>query len=1129
MKCLHKCDIRSVQDRVYSYIKIQVINHQKLYINETKALIKKNDGGKRFLTHLSLGHNKLKGDKKYFSFVNTQNDKINEENIKHNTPKNVSISQTEKGKQSEMIRKIRKFCRKDDLCSIYKFNDNFLDLLKSKKLNENDFSVIIHLLNTKKIKDNSFWRSVASAENINFIFNMNLKQIIITIYSISNSFPFIHLNFLNPFTFKLIYILYYQKYFLLITNKSKNKQECAENFVNVFNSCVTNELEKITKKNEKNRNSCTVSAYSESEKKGWNKLISQNDYSDFKIIFNMGNKSNNSNYNGNENMLSEHRTNINRLNFFDITILCNTYSKINAVSQLEYIQEFKHIIYKLFIYFLFFHNNEMDYNHLILFIYSYTNLKGTIDKSVFSKIKKILLTKHSIEHPNLYKIHTIDICSLNMLMHVLKIHKFNDNDLFKHIILSCVVNLNLSKIKKSKLKKGVLNSNGDALSDAMSDGYDHSYAQFMHTNMDQNTDEKKIKNENINNAGDSDSKYNNTGYSYSHKNMLEKRAMIVNYFSQNDNSYIMHTKTEENLIQLNKKDLCFLACNIDKLQIPNYYNIYEYIKIETQKQINIFNVYNTCVILKFLVNLNLLDKNLFNLLLSHFKILFDKNHYNEKDITDIYLSFYKYTQIASCKNNSEISNFLKFLYTQIEHKLNKFNYINIIYIFCSCAYFNIRFSDILLQNLCIDILNNFKSIDEKILLPFLYFIKKRDYDINHIFFNSAINNLFSKIKNSKSFFYIFQILSVYSIQTLQRETHILHKLVDLLDKFSPFLSLKDKILLSLHIYINPVLSLNKRCIQFCENILKAIVCDEETNGGDAQILEQIENHEMLDKYIEKNIKHVNTTYNCDIIKKTCNSQLGKRNKKETTNFPFYNCFYTHSDTLLNNIDFNTNNINIKELKIYFLLLLSDIYEIKLNTFLKKEQFPMLGKNRTEQIQVQNYINALHTCQLKILLNFTHIPLNNEYLIYLLKKNDLFNAQNCENKSKLTEEINYSDKNIRNTKKLKDKKKNTNSFYNNNLKTHYDEEIMEYFPEFEESLFNATKIMYENSFIYSLYQKNKQNEENNVENNLNQSNQFHVPPFPYISFGNTNNELIIKIKKNVFINSFYIFYILPRMT
>ncbi|ETB58814.1 hypothetical protein YYC_03589 [Plasmodium yoelii 17X] len=1127
MKHLHKCGIRSVQDHVYPHIKIQVINHQKIYINEIKGFIKKNVGGKRFLTHLSLDYNKLKGDKKYFSFVNTQNDKINEENIKYSTPKN--ISQTEKEKQSEMIRKIRKFCRKDDLCSIYKFNDHFLDLLKSKKLNENDFSVIIHLLNTKKIRDNSFWRNVANIENINFIFNMNLKQIIITIYSISNSFPFIHLNFLNPFTFKLIYILYYQKYFILITNKNKNTQKCAEYFVNFFNSCVANELEQITKKNEKIMNSCPISAYNESKKKGWNKLISQNDYSDFKIIFNMTNRSNNNKYNGNENMFSENRTNINRLNFFDITILCNTYSKINIVNKLEYIQEFKHIIYKLFIYFLFFHNNEMDYNHLILFIYSYTNLKGTIDKSVFSKIKKILLTKHSIEHTNLCKIHTIDICSLNMLMYVLKIHKINDNNLFKHIILSCVVNLNLNKIKKHKLKKGVLNSNGDMLNDTISDVYEHTYELPMHSNTDQNTDEKKIKNEGINNTSENDNIYNNMEYSYSHNNMLEKRAILVNYFSKNDNSYIMHTKKEKNLIQLNKKDLCFLACNIDKLKIPNYYNIYEYIKIETKKQINIFNVYNSCIILKFLVNLNLLDKNLFNLLLSHLKILFDKNNYNEKDITDIYLSFYKYTQITSCKNNSEISNFFKFLYTQIEHKLNKFNYINIIYIFCSCAYFNIRFSDMLLQNLCIDILNNFKSIDEKILLPFLYFIKKRNYDINYIFFNSAINNLFSKIKSSKSFFFIFQILSVYSIQTLQRETYILHKLVDLLDKFSPFLSLKDKILLSLHIYINPVLFLNEKCITFCENIFKAIIFDKKINCDNTQNLEQMENHEILDKYNEKNIKHVNTIYNCDIIKKTCNFQLEKRDKKETNNFLFYNCFYNHNNTLLNNIDFNTNNINAKELKIFFLLILSDIYEIKLNNFLKNEKFSILGKNQTEQKQVQNCINALHTCQLKILSNFSYIPLNNEYLIYLLKKNYLFNAQNCENKSILTEKINYSDKNINNINKLKDKKQNTTSFYNNNLKTHYDEEIMEYFPEFEESLFNATKIMYENSFIYLLYQKNKQIEENNVENNLNQSNQFHVNSFPYISFGNTNSELIIKLKKNVFINSFYIFYIFPGMT
>lgn len=159
---------------------------------------------------------------------NYKNDKnhIDDKNhINHIKDKNGSLINNIKiYKQSELVRRIRKYCRKDDLCNIYRFTDEFLDLLNKQEIAHNDFIIIIHLLSKKQFLEKDFWRNITNLNNINFIFHMNIKQIILFIYSIVNSFKYIHPQFLNIFTNNLNSVIENQKRFLLIY-REKNKIE----------------------------------------------------------------------------------------------------------------------------------------------------------------------------------------------------------------------------------------------------------------------------------------------------------------------------------------------------------------------------------------------------------------------------------------------------------------------------------------------------------------------------------------------------------------------------------------------------------------------------------------------------------------------------------------------------------------------------------------------------------------------------------------------------------------------------------------------------------------------------------------------------------------------------------------
>lgn len=136
---------------------------------------------------------------------------------------------------------------------------------------------------------------------------------------------------------------------------------------------------------------------------------------------------------------------------------------------------------------------------------------------------------------------------------------------------------------------------------------------------------------------------------------------------------------------------------------------------------------------------------------THFKILFDKNIYKEKDIIDIFVSLITYSKINYNISN-EINSFLIHIYNKIEYKLKKYNFKNLLLIFCYSSYINIHFNNSILQDLCIDVLNNFEKIDIKYILIFLYLLKYKNYQMNNFFIDSLIQKVLYKLKGEKKIF-----------------------------------------------------------------------------------------------------------------------------------------------------------------------------------------------------------------------------------------------------------------------------------------------------------------------------------------------------------------------------------------
>ncbi|GAW80067.1 hypothetical protein, conserved [Plasmodium gonderi] len=965
--------------------------------------------------------------------------------------------------QSELVKQIRKFCKKDDLCSMYKFNENFLHLLKMKQLNEKDFSIIVHLLSKKKVHSNSFWKRIANTENINFIFQMNLKQIILTFYSISNSYKYINLTFLNEYTDNLIFILNCQKYFISLTRRKKGIQKKTSEHFEGHNCLAYNESELLNLSQDNNltyqESLCNFQTddyainkssnmSKEKEKITWKNLIDKQNYKNISSLF---------------------RNKKNHLNFLDLTLICNTYSKLNNLEHLQNVEELKKVMYKLFLYFLFFY--KINFDHLILFMHSYTRVRGNIDKCVLRKVQKVLLNPENGLCQNLYKlrnIHILDICSLNMLMHVFQRTNFKDEKMFKEVILSVVLNLNLKYEKRIKTKGSVLSGDDYCWTDcyALCDdiiGYSPVYFQ-------------ESKNSTTNQGTNIGITNSSSHYSY-HMDMVKKKKILIEHFSKKDNTYILE---KEHLVKLKKKDFCFLVYNINKLRIKNYYNIYEYIKYESENNIKLLNVYNCCIILDCLVNLNLLDEKLFKKILTNLKILFDKNHYNEKDVTDIFVCLCKYGQTNSAQH-TEIHNFLKSLYLKIQTRLKKYSYISLISIFCSSSYFNILLDNNVVQDICIDILNNFNTVDIKSLLSILYFLKSKNYEISTFFFNTIIEKVLSKIKDPHFFFCSFHILSIYASKTLQKKDHILDKLVQVMKQNEHLLGVKEKLIISLQIFVTPELILNEAFFQFCQKTFEDILC-----SSDKQKYTVLNHMDQINTITPKVVNH----------------------KNKNDNFiPFFtNCNH-------NNLDFSTD-INIAELKIFLLLLLSDMYEKKPLVF-KKRNFLIKEEKKNKNLKYQN--NQLSKCKLEIIFSNIYIRLQNDCLSYFLKTNiSLFDHQ------KYAKQLNI--------KKIKNYTMNLGSIMHSNevekklkidhaaaLKI-YNNDMSKYFPEFEEILFNVIKICYEDFFIYTFFAKKKDEflvnyKSQNICHNYADSFLLH-----------NNDNLIIKLKKNMFINSFHIAYV-----
>lgn len=961
--------------------------------------------------------------------------------------------------QSELVRQIRKFCRKDDLCSIYKFCDQFVHLLKLKQINQEDFSIVIHLLSKKKIHDNSFWRRIANTDNLNFIFNMNLKQIILTFYSIANSYRYSSLTFLNEFTHKFIFVLKCQKKLLSLYRGKKVVQQrasdslsrdsyhtCHESRHTQFNP-VNNLIfqKKGTEVKADNYENEVTLLSTEKENFTWNTLICKNDDE------NIG------------PLLSNRK---NHLNALDLTLMCNTYSKLNNIENLQNVEELKQIMYKLFLYFLFF--NKINFNHLILFMYSYTRIGGSVHTNVLRKVRKVLLTPLNGLHEHVHQlrpVHTLDVGSLNMLMNVLQRGNVKDERICKEIILSVVINLNLKNEKRTKIKGSVLSGQDINCADRFGyfeDALGHQ-PPYSYSNSTNYTEE------------DTDHLVTAcTPQRDDHFSMLKKRQNLLEHFVNKDNTYLV--KKNDPLVKLKKKDLCFLLYNINKLRIKNYYNVYDYIKQWLSANLAVMNVYSCCIMLDSLINLNILDKKLFKKILTTLKILFDKNHYNEKDVTDIFSCLCKYDQRSSIYH-FEIFNLLQSLYFKVEMKLQKYNYINLISIFCSASHFNIIFINNLLQDLCIDVLNNFHSMDIKLLLPFLYFLKSKNYQINIYFFNTIMEKFLSKVKDANTFFYSFYILSTFASETLQKEIPILNKLAHLLQRNQNMLNGEEKFAIALHTIVTPVLMLNETFFLFCEKVFLDILCGESE-----------ERHIPT-----RRSKQLDTTPNVSTP------------QWNNTFAPYFMNDYNHNDFC-----FNTN-LDSTELKVFLPLLLSDMYEKK--CFLLKKGDCCITTKDEKNKHTKLHGIQINTPKLDVLFSYIYIKLQNDGLSYFVKNKihslDLqFYAKQLDTQR------------VHKYTTIFDSSKYSNEEGKTNERTiQIFNEMKEHFSNLEETLFNLIKICYEDFFIYTFFAKKKD------EQFVNYWSQKERCSFANSLFIHRNDTLIIKLKKNMFINSLHIPYVL----
>ncbi|GAB65579.1 hypothetical protein PCYB_063110, partial [Plasmodium cynomolgi strain B] len=960
--------------------------------------------------------------------------------------------------QSELVRQIRKSCRKDDLCSIYKFCDQFVHLLKLKQINNDDFSIVIHLLSKKKMHDNSFWRRIASTDNVNFIFNMNLKQIILTFYSIANSYKYTSLTFLNEFTQKFIFVLKCQKKFLSLSRRRKAMQQRAsdplaqENYHSYDESRhtifqpVTNLIyhkggTKIQADDYANE---FTSLNKQKEKPTWNTLICKNDDQNIGPLFRNGK---------------------NHLNGLDLTLVCNTYSKLNNIENLQNVEELKQIMYKLFLYFLFF--NKINYDHLILFMYSYKRVRGSIHTNVLRKVKKVLLSPPNGLHQNFLQlrvVHTLDVGSLNMLMNVLQRDSMKDETICKEMILAVVINLNLKNEKRTKIKGSVLSGENINCADRL----DHFEDSLVNT--------PRCALSNSSNDTDEGTHHLVTACTPLHGDhfwMLKRRQTLLEHFTNKDYTYVAEKNHPP--VKLKKKDFCFLVYNINKLKIKNYYNVYDYIKHELSASLPVMNVYSCCIMLDCLINLNILDQKLFKKILTTLKILFDKNHYNEKDVTDIFASLCRYDQKNSA-HHIEILNFLQSLYLKVQIKLQKYNYINLISIFYSASYFNIIFTNNVLQDLCIDVLNNFQSMDMKLLLPFLYFLKSQNYEINIFFFNSIMEKVLSKIKDAHTFFYSFYILSNFTSKTLQKEIPILTKLAYLLRRNENILNVEEKLAIALHTVVTPVLMLNETFFLFCERTFVDILCAAPEEG---------------------------------------HTRLNKSNQFDTTpkvTSPKWNNsfapYFINSDNH-NNFCFNTN-FGSAELEVFLFLLLSDMYENKRLLFKKGDCLTTQDeKNKLAKLQGKQ----IHTRKLDVLFNFIYIKLQNDGLSYFVKNNiHSFDRQFCAKRLDTQRVHKY-------TTIFNSSKYSNEAGKNNGRTIQIFNEMREHFPDLEETLFNVIKICYEDFFIYKFFAKKKD------EHFVNYWSQNERCSYADSFFLHRNDSIIIKLKKNMFINSLHIPYVL----
>ncbi|CAG9481848.1 unnamed protein product [Plasmodium vivax] len=978
-----------------------------------------------------------------------------------NTPRgNTPSENAPKGNtpgQSELVRQIRKSCRKDDLCSIYKFCDQFLHLLKLKQIKEDDFSIVIHLLSKKKMHDNSFWRRIASTENVNFIFNMNLKQIILTFNSIANSYRYLSLTFLNEFTQKFIFVLKCQRKLLSLSRGRKAVRQRAsdpltrDSYPSYDESRLTNFQPLSNLTYHKGGTKIKVDDYANEfaslnitkENPTWNTLFHKND---------------------DQNVGPLLRNRKNHLNGLDLTLACNTYSKLNHVENLQNVEELKQIMYKLFLYFLFF--NKINCDHLILFMYSYTRVRGCIHTSVLLKVQKVLLSPPNGLHHHFQKlltVHTLDVGSLNMLMSVLQRGNVKDEMICKEMILSVVINLNLKNEKRTKMKGSVLSGEDNNCADCLNhfeDALGHSprYAPSNSNDTDEGTHELVTA---------------CTLPHGDHSEMLKKRQTLLEHFTNKDYTYV--AEKDHPLVKLKRKDFCFLVYNINKLKIKNYYNVYDYIKQELSASLPCMNVYSCCIMLDCLINLNILDQKLFKKMLTSLKILFDKNHYNEKDVTDIFECLCRYDQKNSAHHN-EICNFLQWLFLKVQIKLQKYNYTNLISIFCCASHFNVLFPNSVLQDLCIDVLNNFQSMDIKLLLPLLYFLKSKNYEINIFFFNTITEKVLSKMNDAHTFFYLFYILSSFASETLQKETPILIRLANLLQRNEKMLTVEQKLTIALHTVVTPVLMLNETFLLFCERAFVDIL--RAAHEGHTQL---------------KGSNQLDTT--SKVTPPKWNNSFAP--------------YFTSSDNHTN-FYFNTK-LGGTELEVFLFLLLSDVYQKKRLLFKKGDCLTAQGeKNKHTNLQG----SQVSTRKLDVLFNFIYIKLESDGLSYFLKNNiHSFDRQFCAKRLDTQKAHKYSP--IFNSSKYANEEGK-----NNGRTLHiFNNEMREHFPNLEETLFNVIKTCYEDFFIYTFFVKKKDKQ---FANYWSQNERCTYADSFLL---HRNDSLIIKLKKNMFINSMHIPYVL----